>query len=400
MALDSTNAPLTLRQINQISATLSTPEELPGGLFEFEKRLANGDFQSTKLSAGILLQGLTQQLPGPNNRKDLRKYVRAYDTNTPEYYPGASTLESISNPEFLCLSTECEVTFGPAGNEKVYKIAYDPTGPLQVYEDGRFTGGKVPARWVLKDSPAAATTGIETFNDLTDRYPRGKQVIALLPGSTTARLFELQPQNAALTEILRANFTSNRMPAPTGLSSDVYWIERPLTPPGYVGFQQIGVALARQLVALQQVTPARFYRVLRYGEPPPPGPGGITQAPPRAAYDVLIWGLTPKSFSETLAWQVDNATNAVTAEGSYNLAEDQFTAGSGGLGFTPITANQYGTHPAFSSQAALNAYLLSNTGSTPAQPPAPTGLAVDESRQASFTPAAGTTATDYEYDFS
>jgi hypothetical protein len=38
-------------------------------------------------------------------------------------------------------------------------------------------------------------------------------------------------------------------------------------------------------------------------------------------------------------------------------------------GFTPITANQYGTHPAFNSQNELNAFLLGGVYTAPSTPP-------------------------------
>ncbi|MCC3159671.1 hypothetical protein LJ737_20690 [Hymenobacter sp. 15J16-1T3B] len=68
----------------------------------------------------------------------------------------------------------------------------------------------------------------------------------------------------------------------------------------------------------------------------------------------------------------------------------------GGEDFVPIAENQYSTHPAFTSQAALNAYLLGGTYSPP--PPAPTGLTVT-GRTAEFDLAAGKSAADYEYQF-
>ncbi|UOQ53040.1 hypothetical protein [Hymenobacter cellulosivorans] len=48
--------------------------------------------------------------------------------------------------------------------------------------------------------------------------------------------------------------------------------------------------------------------------------------------------------------------------------------------FTPITANQYGQHPAFTTQAGLNAYVLGiiTTGLFITQPAAPTGALVDD----------------------
>lgn len=62
--------------------------------------------------------------------------------------------------------------------------------------------------------------------------------------------------------------------------------------------------------------------------------------------------------------------------------------------FTPITQDQYGTHPAFATRTDLDAYLLGGVAPPPA---APTGFTIDSDGNASFTLAAGTTASDYEY---
>ncbi|RSK44696.1 hypothetical protein [Hymenobacter perfusus] len=87
-------------------------------------------------------------------------------------------------------------------------------------------------------------------------------------------------------------------------------------------------------------------------------------------------------------------------------------SGSGGPEFPPLTAAELDADKQDWAGLGLRAAVLrlinegagggGGTVDPPADPPAaaPTNLAVDPGRNASFTPAAGTTATDYEYQFS
>jgi hypothetical protein len=85
---------------------------------------------------------------GPNERPDLHKTARCYDTTRPEYQPGDATLVALE-AELLCLGTTCRVYFSPDGNDQRYEVVFDPAGPLRVFVDGRFTGSRVAARWEL-----------------------------------------------------------------------------------------------------------------------------------------------------------------------------------------------------------------------------------------------------------
>jgi hypothetical protein len=116
------------------------------------------------------------------------------------------------------------------------------------------------------------------------------------------------------------------LPAPsTGGASDPYWA---LASPPAAEYQPLQVVTVRQmrdyLVPQAQLKPGRYYRLTRYLEDEGGGDGGLSQAPDRAEFDVVLLALTEESYAPT-AWAVDNTTSVIT-EGTYDLAEDEFTA--------------------------------------------------------------------------
>ena len=118
-------------------------------------------------------------------------------------------------------------------------------------------------------------------------------------------------------------------PEPTGLVSDPNWKAfAPLSAPGYVGYQEISVGQTQQLVAARQVEENRLYRVKRY-EPVEDNGNGFSQAPPPAAFDVLLRGLSAGTF-EPEAYRITNLSGEAEEEditpGTYALASDVFTA--------------------------------------------------------------------------
>ena len=60
------------------------------------------------------------------------------------------------------------------------------------------------------------------------------------------------------------------------------------------------------------------------------------------------------------------ALSSFTSAASFVALNWSVIPGQSSSAFTAITANQYGTHPAFSTQTALNAYLLGGTATAPA----------------------------------
>jgi len=83
-------------------------------------------------------------------------------------------------------------------------------------------------------------------------------------------------------------------------------------------------------------------------------------------------------------------------------SNSHWTEFSGTEGFTAITQNQYGTHPAFTTQQALNVYLLAHTqGAVGPIPTAPTITSEVDTNEGSiiyFDPnATHPVATEYEY---
>ncbi|UOR07156.1 hypothetical protein MUN82_08675 [Hymenobacter aerilatus] len=110
----------------------TTIAQLLAGNYEFEQQQANGAFKSLKVSPGLLLQFVGAYLAGPNNRRDLLKAV-----------PDEAGRTALAT-DLLCLNTTCYVE-SPAA---IYRLQRDATGPLSVFQDGSFSGGKVAARWV------------------------------------------------------------------------------------------------------------------------------------------------------------------------------------------------------------------------------------------------------------
>ena len=270
MALPS-NPQVTTREINQLPQTISSAAELLGALLEVEKRLASGAYQSAKLPLGVLFQGLNQQLAGPNDRRDLRKAVRCYDTRTPGYNAGDSTLTGL-NQEYISLHTVCTVEFGPDGYDVEYEVRYDPTGPLRVYLDGRFTGAKLEGRWFRLGSEEAAMANIPLFHAYAaSGYPTvGTTVRQTIAGAD--RLF-------VSLQAMPLPVPAQGYPVPSGTGPTAFWKEvaPPTTPTAL--YQRLSSTQARALQNEEEVYPNRLYEitpaplVLQAGQEPPPDNG-------------------------------------------------------------------------------------------------------------------------------
>jgi hypothetical protein len=220
------------------------------------------------------------------------KYVRYFSSGYFGVTPSDSTLDTI-DAATLCANNEAVVlntsttptsTSGPSVRYVLARCASTDAGAMLVpVDDKPATTDVVWCKWVELDSAAGAVAAFEEFDEegtnKSGTYPNGSSVKTTIGGAV--RLFE------AKKTLNVGDFATGKIPAPTGSSTDAYWLE--VSPPG-------------------------------------------------------------------------------------NL-------------FEPITANQYGTHPAFNSQTALNAYLLGrpaqivstpSTPTTPVAPAAPTDGQVDD----------------------
>ncbi|TGE05548.1 hypothetical protein [Hymenobacter fodinae] len=139
---------------------LTLPEDLLGKSLEVEGVDAAGKPISFKLPAGVLLQAAAKFLPGPNLRRDLRKSVQYKAVSQPDYNPGASSLDQLDG-NLLSLGATATVEADEDGTSNTeYELQRDPTGPLNVWVDGSFTGNKTLARWVRKENTGG---GGDTF---------------------------------------------------------------------------------------------------------------------------------------------------------------------------------------------------------------------------------------------
>jgi len=165
--------PALTSTIGQIPRTVSAPAELFGSLFEVELTLSDGSKASAKVGMGVILQAAGMALPGPNDRRDLRKHVRCYSVDTEGYRPGDTTLAGLTT-DLLCLGTTCTIELGEQTVDETWVLRYDSTGPLQVYLDGRFTGPKITARWVrLVGEGGDATATVPNVTETQYGFPAG-----------------------------------------------------------------------------------------------------------------------------------------------------------------------------------------------------------------------------------
>ncbi|WP_460675964.1 hypothetical protein [Hymenobacter coalescens] len=296
------------KYIHELPA-VAAAADLAGAVIEVEYGTQR-PFLNKRASIGQVLEAATRNLPGTNGLKGTPKFVRFLDNTTPGYTAGASTLAGL-NPETLCLHTTAHVDFTPDGNDVLYRLAYDPTGPLLVYADGNFTPPTLPARWV-RQGDATATAGVEVFNPLSTRIPAGAQRLHDLNGRT--RLFEAE------VELLRASFPGNQIPAPTGTDADAgRWEEKPIGGQDYSPVVVIGWRGLQALLGAAQLVPYKWYRIVGRANPETlGGPLQVVEYLP----DVLLFATDADQLApEALLLDSPNLP------GTYTVATDTFTPG-------------------------------------------------------------------------
>jgi hypothetical protein len=275
----------------------------------------------------------TGQRVGVNDRPSLWMQVRCYSIDTPQYEPNDATLVDLDQAN-MCLNTVITVDWGPDGYGRQYRVTFDTAGPLRVYKDGRFIGSPdIPASYVLVGSEAEAAAGVDVYDPEELRVPADAIRLHMI-GALTLSF-------AAAVDLDADDFEDGIIPAPTGnLEADAgIWRQRPVSAPGYIGFQAVTVEAVRYLVSEEQLPIPRDYRLLRYNEQEP---GDLTR-PARAAYDVLVRVGTSTQLRPS-AVRIDNETGALT-EGTYRLDTDTFTAGSPGGGEFSAAALAAAMHP-------------------------------------------------------
>lgn len=284
---------------------------LAGGTFEVGFKV--GTTRSSKrLPVGTLLQVVNDNLPGPNLRPSLQQHVRYLSSTAPGFGADGpdSSLDTLDEND-LCLNATCSVEF-ENGQQTwgEYVVRYDETGPLRVWRDGTFrNGGKVPARWVRRDSAAATTQGIPAFNPAAVRLAAGAQVVY------NSLIFE------ALQELRRADFGNNQLPLPTDVT---YYKEISRSTPQQAE-QTVGHPLLRELMGEDQLKAGRWYRVTGRGD----------------GLDVLVEGLNANSLAGEDAYTVPAGADAPVLPVRYDAVNNvALPRAAGGANIEQISYNE------------------------------------------------------------
>lgn len=282
--------------------SLNTAADLLGAILEAEK-LVSGVAKNFRVPVGVLFQAFGQSMPGPNERKDLRKHTRFTSTAQSNYESGSSAMSTLP-ADGLCLGCVCTVEFDQGGTMFVdYQLRYDATSNMQVFIDGRFTGLKVPASWVRLDA-STPPAGVDQYNALEDRVPQGKDRLYSFGPDQPTRLFE------AKIELLRANF-GGQIPAPTGLLSDPNWKEKPIGGDSYSPRVSIGQPAFKDLATAGTALPDKAYYLYRANE---------DSEAAGEVIDVLVFTTSGGSISP---YAILDPSNRALA-GSYDVGTDTF----------------------------------------------------------------------------
>jgi hypothetical protein len=183
--------------------------------FEVENPAGSGTDKNYRVSFPTVVQAVSNNLPGANALKSLIKSVKCYDTTDPQYYPGNSTLTAL-DPATLCGGTLCYVEFPKPS--RMYRLHIDASGPIgPVSIDGDFNGNTGLAKWEEVGSIGDLTSAIADFNPFAASYAVDDTVKYIINGRL--RLF------SARVALVKSTFSTNRIPAPTGLGTDPNWAE-------------------------------------------------------------------------------------------------------------------------------------------------------------------------------
>jgi hypothetical protein len=243
-----------------------------------------------------------------------------------------STLDDLATVDQRTLVVGQGATVANATNawEAQFILRKDSNGPLWAFASiGSST--RVRVRWL----PVGDLTDKPQFLPVLqlDDYPykAGDAVQHTFPNGQT-RLLEIK------VDLPLAGSQTN--PTPTGLDDDPYYVNfASLASDDDLPFQWLTTSQFTTLIRESKLKPARFYRLMRYELQEDGGdPGGFGQAPPRAEFDVVVRALSSTDYAPE-GWAIDNGTGAVLTAGTYELATDTFTAGSGSTYWSTLPAS-------------------------------------------------------------